>query len=78
MTWISINDDLPDYGKKVMVKSKNHERVGYLSNDYIYGRDYWCVFTSLILHRDVTHWRPLTDEEMKFSNTRRKPDETRT
>lgn len=72
MDWINIEDDLPPYNTKVMCKSKDHERIGYLTNEYIYDRDYWCIFTSLILSKDVIQWRELTKEELRFSNTRQK------
>jgi len=72
MDWIDINDEMPKLDTKVKVKSKEHESIGLLSSDYYHSRPYLCVFTSLILEKDVTHWRELTKEELRFSNTRQK------
>jgi len=64
MEWISINDRLPEMKKRVIVKDKfgNIER-GFLTDEYVPNKNYWCVFTVKILSSNVTHWKEEENEE---------------
>jgi len=55
--WININNQLPPYNKKVMVKDDLGEIMeGHYSDTYVKNSNYWCIY-GLMKDSDVTHWK---------------------
>ena len=59
--WISVDDRLPEEGKRVLVTDGRYVEYGGLFGSYA---DYDTMMRSLaanIEHKDITHWQPIPD-----------------
>ena len=56
--WISVEEDLPDYGITVLTATEE----GFVSTDYLVeerGAEFDCIWRFAVTSSPITHWQPL-------------------